>query len=479
MHWENITPQWTDLPDSEIPPELLDGLERLSHDAMLVKVRFRWRPHTSTATGFLTKDRLLDIRGAPIVEVARTVAAYATHLHDGGDCEGRFEAQVQREFEELVDERPKREWRSITFYVDAAADLRPNTTMGFGNHHDFGARDRAPRLVTKRSTLPSAPAGYDDYADFVELSRTDPTAFAMLVIQQSNDRLVSTLERLLDSSTGRLDGVLAQQGASSRYLNEAFQTLTKGAGDIASVGVQLFNQGLEGQARVARMEHDTELGKEHAELMRDAVKQGSLLAQAVLMANSAKRQRPSSKSARQRGSTRQRQRKGRRAAAASSGSPKSARATPTSDSAGDTASAEPQSSVQGSPTAKLEPVPAATEQSAVGRVDSSHEELPNALADDDAKSEADCAIEAQAERLFELLDDEVLDELEAVAPTLRAVFDELDGDQLEAEAIREIIARSQTAIDGEELVQAQALFEGELAEVFSDLVLRVLAGSMS
>lgn len=455
MHWKNITPQWADLPDSEIPPELLAGLERLSRHATLVKVRFRWRPHTSTATGtgFLTKDQLLDIRGALIVEVARAVAAHATHLHDGGDCEGRFEAQVQREFEEVVDDQPKREWRSITFYVDAAAYLRPHTHMGFGDHHDLGARSHAPRPATTRSTLPSAPAGYDDYADFVEPSRRDPSAFAMLVIQQSNDRLVSTMERLLDLSTDRLDGVIAQRNSSSRYLNQAFQTLTKGAGNIASVGVKLFNQSLEGQARIARMEHDTDLGKERAELTRDAVKHGSLLAQAVLLANSAKRQRSSSGSAAR--SSSKGQRKERRAAAASSGAPKSARAT---------VSPMPTSSAVEGHMARAEP---------------SHEERPHALADGDAKSDADRNIEAQAERLFELLDDERLDELEAVAPTLRAVLDQLDADQLEAGVIRETITRSQAAIDGQELVEAQALFEGELAEVFSSLVLGVLTEGMS
>ena len=215
MHWENTEPQWPDLPDSEIPPELIDGLERLSQDAVLLKVRFRWRPHESTATGFLTKDRLLDIREQPVEEVARALASHATHLHDGGTCEGKFEAQIQREFEEPLEDRPNREWRSITFYVSAAADLRPNTNMGIDDHHGFGARDRAPGRESKRSTLPSAPTGYDDYADFVELSRTDPTAFAMLVIQQSNDRLVSTLERLLDSSDREFIEVCGNCGMSA------------------------------------------------------------------------------------------------------------------------------------------------------------------------------------------------------------------------------------------------------------------------
>ena len=412
MHWENSTANWPDVDDSDVPAELLDGLERLTSDSDLLKIRLRWRPHLTAATGFLTKDRLLDIRHQPVADVARVVASFACHLHDQGGCESKFEAQVHRELEGAGEGNREREWRSITFYVH-----QPPATSAYeplagdsDDGDDFETGRYSPSWSQpSRSTAPVVPS-YAEYASFVELSRTDPTAFAMIVMQQSNDRTVAILERLLMSSVSRLDGVLGTQVSNSRYLNEALQTLTKGASEVAGLGVNLFNQGLEGQARVARMEHETELGKERTELMRDAVKQGSLLLQAVVMSQSAKQRM------------------------APTPAPEPSRAPPSTPPA---------------PAPQPEPPP----QSAPGDVE----------------------IEAKAERLLELATDDVLAGLREVAPSLAGVFDELRAEPVTALRVRKVIHHAQAIVDPIELGRASDQFEPEIASAFGTLVMRVLS----
>lgn len=419
MHWENETPDCPELPETDIPAELLDGLERLSADGDLLKARLRWRPHLTAATGFLTKNRLLQLRGEPVLEVARALASLATQLHDEGGCEPKFEAQVQRELETPGPEGA-REWRSITFYVNQP---QPDRSDDVRDDDPYEPTLQSPSWTSPSPAAPSI-ADYSQYAEFVQLSRTDPTAFAMIVMQQSNDRAVSILERLLMSSVARLDRVLGTQISNSRYLNEALQTLTKGASEVAGLGVNLFNQGLEGQARVARMEHETELGKERTELMRDAVKHGSLLIQAVLMSQQAKQQRAASASA---------------PAAASSPPPQAG-----------SASADPRAA---SPPSA--PFPAAE---------------PSA-----APSSADAEIEAKARRVLELVTDDVLDELRTVAPSLPDLFDALRAQPLTADRVRAVIREAQSTVDPVELGLASRQFEPELAHAFGTLVMRVLS----
>lgn len=411
MHWENNTADWPEIPETDVPADLLDGLERLSADGDLLKARLRWRPHLTAATGFLTKDRLLDLRGEPIVEVARALAALAHHLHDQGTCEGKFEAQIQRELEAPGPEGGvEREWRSITFYLNQPQPERSDD-MPDDERHPPGSFTSSPSSWV--DTPPPIPR-YAEYANFVELSRTDPNAFAMIVMQQSNDRTVTILERLLMSSVSRLDRVLGTQISNSRYLNEALQTLTKGASEVAGLGVNLFNQGLEGQARVARMEHETELGKERTELMRDAVKHGSLLIQAVLMSQNAKQ----------------------RTTPAASATPQ----TPKPE----TASAPP--------AAGATPPPSPP-----------------------APTTADGEIEAKARRLLELATPDVLASLRDVAPSLAGVFDTLGAESITADRVRTVIHEAQALVDPVELGLASRQFEPEIANVFGTLVMRVLS----
>ncbi|KIG17943.1 hypothetical protein DB30_02158 [Enhygromyxa salina] len=420
-----------------MPAELIDGLERLASDAKLLAIRFRWRPHETAATGFLTKNRLRGLEGHSNVEIARAVTAYATHLHDGGTCESKFEAQVRRELDEPDADGPKREYRSITFYLntDTAAADDMSAAFNDNDHHDFGEHDYKPSWQPPPpSAVPPAPTGYDDYAGYVELSRSDPTAFAMLVVQQSNDRVVTILERLLFSSVGRLDAVLARQLSGSRYLNEALKTLTKGAGDIAGLGVTLFHQGLEGQAKFASVEQTAELGKERTELMRDGIKQGSLLIQAVLMANAAKH---------------------REASAASR--PRD----------------EPPSAATG---ARARPHPSA-DDSAANSPPPPPPPPPPAEPEDDM-SEADRDIVERARRLLGLVGPDVRDQLRSVTPTLGAVFDELEDRPLTAKLIREVIMGAQNSVDRDELEKAAELFDGGIADAFAGLVMRVYSEAM-
>ncbi len=415
MRWENNTDDCPQLAEMEIPGELLDGLERLSVDGAILKARLRWRPHETAATGFLTKDRLLDLRDQPVLEIARTLASLAHHLHDGGDCESKFEAQVQRELEaSSADGSAQREWRSITFYVH-----QPQPEPSDVSHDDdpYEPSRHASSWDERPDPPTSSVPNYAEYATFVDLSRTDPTAFAMIVAQQSNDRIVTVLERLLNASASRMDRVLGTQISNSRYLNEALRTLTKGASEVAGLGVDLFNRGLEGQARVAHMEHETELGKERTELMRDAVKHGSLLVQAVLMSQQAKQQQPHAQ-------------------------------TQASSGASPTASAPPPS---------VAPSSAPTSGAA------------------SAPSSVDADIEARATRLLELATDEVLDQLRAVAPSLAGVFDDLRGEPITADRVRAIIREAQSIVDPVELGLASRQFEPEIAHVFGNLVMRVLS----
>ena len=420
MDWDTQTPSLPDLAESDIPAELLDGLECWSVDCKLLAIRFRWRPHQTTATGFLTKNRLRSLEGHTSLEIAHAVTSYATHLYESGECESKFEAQLRRELEEPGADGSQREWRSITFYLNTEDSKADNMSAGFNDSEDLGMGGYEPA----RSAVPTAPAGYNDYAGFVELSRSDPTAFAMLVTQQSNDRVVTILERLLFSSVGRLDGILSRQVSSSRYVNEALQTLTRGASDIAGVGVNLFQQGLEGQARVARMEHETEVGKDRTELMRDTVKQGSLLMQAVLMSNAAKRNQ------------------GRAAA------PPPAEAGPR---------ARPYPSTDDNP-----PSPPPTEPAA----------------SDDASSEADRDIVERARRLLALVTDELCDEVRGVAPSLVAVFEELRERPLTATVVREIIHGAQTTVDQLEFAKAGELVDSSIADAFAGLIMRVYSEGM-
>lgn len=97
MQWKDDVPYFRELPEEEIPSELLEGLARLSCDATLLKVRFRWRPYDTPSTGFLTKDGLLELGSASNLEIAQALGSYARYLWASGACEARFEAQVYRE----------------------------------------------------------------------------------------------------------------------------------------------------------------------------------------------------------------------------------------------------------------------------------------------------------------------------------------------------------------------------------------------
>jgi hypothetical protein len=113
--------------------------------------------------------------------------------------------------------------------------------------------------------------------------------YTVAVIRQVYDRVLDTFEHSMSASSDRLDRTLNAQNAHSDFINDAMRTVTQGAGEIAGVGIDLFRAGLEHQAGAARLSHETETDKDRNELMRDAVQQGSLLAQAAIMSNSAKR----------------------------------------------------------------------------------------------------------------------------------------------------------------------------------------------
>lgn len=475
MRWENDPPSFPILPDSEIPTELLDGLERLSRDARPLKVRFRWRPRLSAATGYLTKNRLLDLEADTIVEIARAVASYAKHLYDPGVCENRFEAQVHREFLQLgEDGRTEREWRSVTFYVDdpnhpiskVATQMDPNFDDGEDDvvdeedddegdegdesdeEDDDHTRTPSPRIDRHRlraqrpgraRSRDGLTDNYADYGDYIKLSRTDPVAFAMLVTERSHNKTVTLLERLLYSSVDRLDRVQGSQVSSTRYINEALQTLTKGAADIAGLGLSLFQSGLEGQARVARMEHESELGKERTELMRDAVKQGSLLIQAVLMSNAAKRRQANEPQP----VTRTEQR----------GAAPPLRVVPSPPQQGPTVAAPPASAAAPPAEPPREPAPAPV-------------------------SESDRDIEARTRRLLELLSDDDIARARIVAPTVVSVFELLRSGPLDAAFVRQVIQGAEKTVDRSELSSISELLDAEVVSTFGGLLMRVLSEGM-
>lgn len=346
MHWENDPPSFTDLPGSEIPSELLSGLERYAAESRLLKLRLRWRPDESTSRGYLTKDRLVGIEAATIQEIAVALVSYARHLYEQGDCEERFEVQVRRELDDPDEpDHPIREWRSITFHVDPlpsqrAMQMEPQDD----DEQDDDARDdddalddddafdetddlddesddepseprdqtrwsrppgkvtrstqpqaRPPRVVPRHRPATPSPRDRADrqpfaqYADESHLYRIDPMVYAMTVVRQTYDRVLDTFEHTLATSFDRLDRTLDSQNSHSDFINDAMRTVTQGAGEIAGVGIDLFRAGLEHQAGAARLSHDSETDKDRNEFMRDAVQQGSLLAQAVIMSNTAKR----------------------------------------------------------------------------------------------------------------------------------------------------------------------------------------------
>ena len=460
MNWENTTPTWDDLPSAEIPTELLEGLERLSEDATFIKLRLRWRPHGTDAASFLTKERLLDLRDEPAAKIAAAVAGFAAHLYGEGQCSNKFEAQVHRERHDPPEGVAQREWRSITFYIgedEEDADEEPADEDEPGYLDDdlvpFEARPRHPRPHRSpwQSSRPSFPEGYEKYAGLIEFSRSDPTGFAMMVMQQANERVVDilqqtnertvqTLEDQLARSVDRLDQMVSRQMSSLHHINEGLQTITEGAGKVAGLGVELFNRGLEKEVQYARMEYETEANKERTELMRDAVKQGSTLLQAVLMANAAK-ERVRAQPPRQGEPVRSR--------------PHTARSAGTSRAA--------PSAARSATAAQSAAVPSAAP--------------PVRPANTTGPREADLAIVEQAERVLDLATDEVRERLREVAPSLAAVFDGLGEGPLSADMVRKVIADAGRAVDPLELAKAGTVLNPALAEALSGLLMRVSSTS--
>jgi hypothetical protein len=463
MNWENTTPTWDDLPSAEIPTELLEGLERLSEDATFIKLRLRWRPRGTEATSFLTKDRLLDLREEPTTKVAAAVAAYAAHFYGEGQCSNKFEAQVHRELHDPPEGVAKREWRSITFYIgqdeEATCESEDDELVCEDEPGDFDDNvvpfERPRHLRSYRSSWESSrasfPEGYEKYAGLIEFSRSDPTGFAMMVMQQANERVVDImqqtsersvqiLEDQLSRSVDRLDQMMSRQMSSIHHINEGLQTITQGAGKIAGLGVELFESGLEKQAQYARMEYETEVGKERTELARDAVKQGSTLLQAVVMANAAK-ERVRAQPARQ-----------------GQAPPSTSRAAPSA------------STSRGAPSASASGV--------VPSAGTSRGAASAKATDETSSSETDHELVEQAERLLALATDEVRERLREVAPSLAAVFNGLGEGPLSAAMVRKVVADAGQTVDRLELVKAGMLLEPALAEALSGLLMRVSSNDM-
>src|SRR5690606_38210662 len=129
---------------------------------------------------------------------------------------------------------------------------------------------------------------FGPYASYVDRARDDPDAFAVLVTMKVGEQSADRLERMLMASLDRFDHTLGHQASHHRFVNDALHTLTAGAGEVAEVGLRLFTTGLSQQADKTRLEHDSAIERERNELLRDAIEQGSMLAQAIFMSNAVK-----------------------------------------------------------------------------------------------------------------------------------------------------------------------------------------------
>ena len=245
----------------------------------------------------------------------------------------------------------------------------------------------------------------------------------MMVMQQTHDQTVSLMRDLLYTSTHRVDSILATQVSGSRYLNEALNTITRGAGNIAGLGVSLFESGLKSRARVAEEERETVLGRERNELARDAIKQGSLLMQTILMANAARRSQEE-----------QQQATGQQSAAGPQRVP-----TPARPARRPSATASP----------PLDPTR--------------------------AKTPLELDIEAKTQRFLDLLEHEPLDELRVAAPTLSALFDRLGEGPLDGARVLALIEDAEHSVEREELTRVHTLVSAELAGAFASLMMRAMS----
>ena len=428
MNWENKSQTWRTVSLTEVPPALLHALELHSAGARLSKIRLRWCPAgTAARKGFVTKDRLVDIEDQSCEELAIEVTSYAKHLYETQRCSNRFEAQFQCV---QGDEEQTRQWRSLTFYLLDAEEQDDDLDSSDEEIGDdfFGAPrppappipDRvrlAPPATSRPDRSPTPAPSFEDYSDFVDMSRSDPTAFAMMVMQQTHDQTVSLMRDLLYTSTHRVDSILATQVSGSRYLNEALNTITRGAGNIAGLGGSLFESGLESRARVAEEERETVLGRERNELARDAIKQGSLLMQTILMANAARR------------------------------------------------SQEEQQQAAGPQQATTPARPA--------RWPSSTASPP--LDPTRAKTPLELDIEAKTQRFLDLLEHEPLDELRVAAPTLSALFDRLGEGPLDGARVLALIEDAEHSVEREELTRVHTLVSAELAGAFASLMMRAMS----
>jgi len=227
--------------------------------------------------------------------------------------------------------------------------------------------------------------------------------------------------------------MLATQVSGSRYLNEALNTVTQGAGRIAGLGVSLFERGLESQARVAQDERETVLGRERNEITRDAIKQGSLLVQTIVMANAAKRN--------------QQEHKPQRPA------PQPARARPTRVVDAELVGHESPTSASNDNSADTSAAPRAN------------------------KSPLELDIEAKTELFLDLLQHEPLEELRAVAPTLCAFFDRLGRGAADGAQILLLIKEAEQTVERDELMKVHTLVSAELASAFANLMMRAMSES--
>ena len=455
MHWKDTAPVFEDVPDAYIPEELLTGLERYSEAGELTQIRLRWRPHSGGGAGFVTRNRLMNLQMATQLEVARAVTSYARHLWEQDQCERRFEAQVERAVPASDGRGRRREWRSITFYV---SDPNPetDTTVTHDDIHDDDDADdlpdfdddaddepdHAPMFRPRASPAPRPPSsrpspgprrtrsllqasGLGQYADFVELSRDDPNAFVLVMMERSHERTVGTLEQLLFGAFDRLDRIVESHSAQGTTINDALRTLTSGAGEVASIGLDLFRSGLDHQATAARIETDGKVDSERNEVVRGALSEGSKLVQAVIMSNAVK----------QRQSERER----------SPNQPVEREVRP--------------------------PMPRG----------SAPPPGEGALDDEDAQLQAMEAryIESQARKLLEALTPDKLEQLRTHAPSIVAVFDHLRTRELTADWIRQVIRTAQTTADVSELAALQAHVPPEVSQRFQALLFRIMAGGLS